>query len=205
MAKREYRRFTVEQKQEVLRMSVQPGVSVSEVCRKFGVAPSVFYSWRAVAQKGSAVALKQEGRRSSGATAGSEEARRQAELTRLRAVIALITAENLELKRRSEAGRFGARTGGHQGGGDRAGGAGKGAFGLSDGAHVAGFGRAAQRVLRGVSARGFDGSNGAATEALRGVASGTSGDLRFRAAACARGLSQADLDDGGCRDRMRGR
>jgi len=53
-------------------MSVQPRVWVSEVSRKFEVAPSVFYNWRAVAQKGSAVALKQEGRRSSGATAESE-------------------------------------------------------------------------------------------------------------------------------------
>jgi len=56
--------------------------------------------WFLAAQRGSAVALKQEGRRGNGGTAGSEEARRQAELTRLREVIAEITAENLELKKK---------------------------------------------------------------------------------------------------------
>ena len=31
---------------------------VSEVCRRHGLSPSVLYRWRAVAQGGSAVALK---------------------------------------------------------------------------------------------------------------------------------------------------
>ena len=54
MSKREHRRFTAEQKLEILREADQPGVSTSEVCRRHGLAPSVFYRWRAVAQGGSA-------------------------------------------------------------------------------------------------------------------------------------------------------
>ncbi len=50
MSKREYRRFTAEQKIEILREADQPGVTVSEVCRRHGLAPSVLYRWRAVAQ-----------------------------------------------------------------------------------------------------------------------------------------------------------
>lgn len=49
MSKREYRRFTAEQKIEILREADQPGVTVSEVCRRHGLSPSVLYRWRAVA------------------------------------------------------------------------------------------------------------------------------------------------------------
>ena len=57
MSKREHRRFTAEQKLEILREADQPGVTVSEVCRRHALAVSVFYRWRAVAQGGSAVAV----------------------------------------------------------------------------------------------------------------------------------------------------
>ena len=99
MEKRETRtRYTAQQKVEILREAEQPGVTVSEVCRRRGLAPSVFYRWRAVAETGSASALKQDayrrGRKDDAA------ARHAAELTRLRSVIAEITVENLELKKR---------------------------------------------------------------------------------------------------------
>ena len=98
MSKREYRRYTAEQKLEILREAEQPNVTVSEVCRRHSLAPSVFYRWRAVAQTGSASALKQDAKRVPGKS--DLEARREVELVRLRAVIAEITAENLELKKK---------------------------------------------------------------------------------------------------------
>lgn len=99
MEKRESRtRYTAEQKVEILREAEQPGVTVSEVCRRRGLAPSVLYRWRAVAEKGSASALKQDARRR--ARKDDEKARQDAEMARLRAVIAEITAENLELKKK---------------------------------------------------------------------------------------------------------
>jgi transposase len=99
MEKRESRnRYTSEQKLEILREAAQPGVTVSEVCRRRGLAPSVFYRWRAVADNGSAKALKQDAHRRP--KKDQAEARQEAELARLRAVIAEITAENLELKKR---------------------------------------------------------------------------------------------------------
>lgn len=98
MSKREHRRFTAEQKLAVLREADQPGVSISEICRRHGLAPSVFYRWRAVAQGGSAVALKRDAQRTP--RTGDAEARHKAEIERMRAVIAEITAENLELKKK---------------------------------------------------------------------------------------------------------
>jgi transposase len=98
MSKREHRRFTAEQKLEILREAEQPGVTVSEVCRRHGLSPSVLYRWRAVAQGGSAVALKRDAQRAP--RKDDPEARHKAEMERMRAVIAEITAENLELKKK---------------------------------------------------------------------------------------------------------
>jgi transposase len=50
MSKREHRRFTADQKLEILHEADQPGVTVSEVCRRHSLSPSVLYRWRAVAQ-----------------------------------------------------------------------------------------------------------------------------------------------------------
>ena len=98
MSQREHRRFTAEQKLEILREAEQPGVTVSEVCRRHSLAPSVLYRWRAVAQSGSATGLKRDAQRVP--RQGDAEARQAAELVRLRAVIAEITADNLELKKK---------------------------------------------------------------------------------------------------------
>jgi transposase-like protein len=98
MSKREYRRFTAEQKLEILREAEQPGVTVSEVCRRHGLSPSVLYRWRAVAQSGSTVALKRDTQRKP--RKDDAEARYKAEIERLRAVVTEITAENLELKKK---------------------------------------------------------------------------------------------------------
>ena len=91
MSKREHRRFTAEQKLEILKEADQPGVTVSEVCRRHALAVSVFYRWRAVA-------LKRDAQRKP--RKDDPEARHKAEIERMRAVIAEITAENLELKKR---------------------------------------------------------------------------------------------------------
>ena len=56
------------------------------------------YRWRAVAQGGTAVALKRDAQRT--ARKDDPEARHKAEIERMRAVIAEITAENLELKKK---------------------------------------------------------------------------------------------------------
>ena len=99
MEKRETRtRYTSEQKLEILREAAQPGVTVSEVCRRRGLAPSVFYRWRAVSETGSVSALKQDAHRRP--RKDDAEARHAMETARLRAVIAEITAENLELKKK---------------------------------------------------------------------------------------------------------
>src|ERR1019366_7174203 len=90
MSKGEHRRFTAEQKIEILREADQPGVAVSEVCRRHGLAPSVFYRWRAVAQGGSAVVLKRDAKRTP--RKDDIEVRQKAQIERMQAVVAEVTA-----------------------------------------------------------------------------------------------------------------
>ena len=94
-----HRRFTAEEKRAILAEAEQPGVTISAVCRKHRIAATQFYRWRAVAQAGADQALRAEGRGRSGAKPDAEQERLQEEITRLRAVVSEITAENLELKK----------------------------------------------------------------------------------------------------------
>ena len=98
MANRKNRRFTADEKVQILKEAEQPGVSIAEVCRKHGLSPSVFYGWRAVAQKAAGDALKSVSK--SNGKPDAEVERLRAELARMRAVVSEITAENLELKKK---------------------------------------------------------------------------------------------------------
>ena len=55
-------------------------MTVSEVCRRHSLSPSVLYRWRAVAQGGSAVALKRDAQRKP--RKDDPEARHKAEMER---------------------------------------------------------------------------------------------------------------------------
>jgi transposase len=104
MEKRSYRRFTAEEKRTILEETRQPGVTLSEVCRKHSVSPALVYQWRAVAQQATTAALQQVDSRGK-SQPDAQTARLLAELERMRRVVAEITAENLELKKNSRAAR----------------------------------------------------------------------------------------------------
>lgn len=99
MDKRSYRRFTAEEKRTILEQAQQPGVTMSEVCRKNQVSPGLVYRWRAVTQQATTQALQQLDSRGK-TQPDAAVARLQAELERMRRVVAEITAENLELKKK---------------------------------------------------------------------------------------------------------
>jgi len=104
MNKRSYRRFTTDEKRMILTEVQQPGVTLSEVCRKHSVSPALVYRWRAVAQQATTQALQKVDSRGK-TQPDAQTARLQAELDRMRRVVAEITAENLELKKNSRTGR----------------------------------------------------------------------------------------------------
>ena len=92
-------RLTVEEKLRILEEAQQPGVQIAELCRRHGIGTSQFYGWREQARQGAKAALSQPAGRKGHPKAEAAVERLTAERDRLRAVIAEITAENLELRK----------------------------------------------------------------------------------------------------------
>ena len=89
------RKWGAAEKLRIVLAGMQPGVEVSDLCRREGLNPVQFYAWRKQLL-GSADRVFEDKR-------GRPDARRQrleADNARFKDVIAEITAENLELKKR---------------------------------------------------------------------------------------------------------
>ena len=96
MTTKSRRRWTAEAKLQIVEEARQTPQTVSEVCRRHGIAPGQFYAWEKKARQG---ALKRLGEGRSGRKSSSREVELEAEITRLRAVVSELSAENLELKK----------------------------------------------------------------------------------------------------------
>ncbi|MCL0036431.1 transposase [Dehalococcoidia bacterium] len=90
------RRLSAEEKLRVVEEGRQSGASISEVCRRHQIAHTQFYRWERLARQGALEALRNGARK---ARNGKREEQLLAEIARLRAVMAELTAENLTLKR----------------------------------------------------------------------------------------------------------
>jgi transposase len=90
------RRWTAEEKLQVLTEGRQTGQTVSEVCRRHQLALGQFYDWESRAREGALEALRngRAGRRKVDRTSQLE-----AELQRYQVVVAELSAENLQLKK----------------------------------------------------------------------------------------------------------
>ena len=88
------RRWTAAEKLRIVLAGMQPGVEVTELCRREGLNPTLYYGWKKkLLSSAGKVFDDQDGRRS------AQEERQQAELRRFKDVVAELTAENLELKK----------------------------------------------------------------------------------------------------------
>ena len=88
------RRWSAADKLRIVLAGMQPNVEVSELCRREGINPTQYYGWKKQLLSSAAKVFDaREGKR------GVAEERKDAELRRLKNVIAEITAENLELKK----------------------------------------------------------------------------------------------------------
>jgi transposase-like protein len=96
MTTKSRRQWTAEAKLQIIEEARQTAQSVSEVCRRHGIAPGQFYAWEKKTRQGALKALR-EGRR--GRKSSSREVQLETEITRLRAVVSELSAENLELKK----------------------------------------------------------------------------------------------------------
>ncbi len=92
--RRPRRKRTAEEKLRIVLLGMQPGVEVSDVCRREGVDPGLYYAWKKkLLGSAKKVFEEREGK------PDAETERMRAELVRLKDVVAEITAENLTLKK----------------------------------------------------------------------------------------------------------
>lgn len=96
MSTKSRRHWTAEAKLQVIEEARQTPQSVSAVCRHHGIAPGQFYAWEKKARQGALEALRGG---KGGHKSNSREVQLETEITRLRAVVSELSAENLELKR----------------------------------------------------------------------------------------------------------
>ena len=71
------RRFTTEQKMAIIAETLQPGVSMSYVARRYGLSPSLVFRWRSLMREGGREAI-----RSDNEVVSASEARRLEEKVR---------------------------------------------------------------------------------------------------------------------------
>ena len=90
------RQWSAADKMRIVLAGMEAGTEISELCRVEGINPTQYYSWKKQLVSGAdAVFGKRKGDKGG---AGKVDPHEQ-EVARLRAVIAEITAENLELKK----------------------------------------------------------------------------------------------------------
>lgn len=90
--------YTADQKRSIVEEGNQPGVSKAEVCRRHGIAASVFYRWEEVMRQGALEALA-DSRGRQGRAIEAENARLKEQLARKNDVIAELTEALVQEKR----------------------------------------------------------------------------------------------------------
>jgi transposase len=88
------RKWPAEEKLRIVLSGMQAGVEISELCRQEGINPTMYHYWKhKLLGSAKRVFDEKEGRPS------AQEAKKEAELVRMKDVVAEITAENLDLKK----------------------------------------------------------------------------------------------------------
>jgi transposase len=95
--KRTRRQWTAQKKLKLVIESLEGGTRLADICRREGLAPNLLHLWRKQLL-GAAAAVFGRKAKGAGQSNGQIE-RQQAEIDRMKSVIAEITAENLDLKK----------------------------------------------------------------------------------------------------------
>ena len=94
MSEKKRRKWTASEKLRIVLTCMQPGVEVSEVCRREGINPTMYYTWKKRLLASATQIFEEKPKKRD-----AERERREREMSRMKDVIAEITAENLELKK----------------------------------------------------------------------------------------------------------
>lgn len=97
MERRQGRQISAEEKLRVLEEARQPGVTISEVCRRHQIAATQYYDWERRARQAALEGLASK-RKSKGNHPTIEEGLR-ADIVKLHEVVIALTTENVRLKK----------------------------------------------------------------------------------------------------------
>ena len=93
-ARRKRRRWTASEKLRIVLAGMESGVEVSELCRREGVNPTMYYGWKKKLLSSATKVFEEKSMKED-----AQQQRSERELARMKDVIAEITAENLDLER----------------------------------------------------------------------------------------------------------
>ena len=93
---KERRQWSAADKMRIVLTGMEAGTEISELCRVEGINPTQYYSWKKQLIGGADAVF---GKRRGGKAGAAGPDPHEQEMNRMRAVIAEITAENLELKK----------------------------------------------------------------------------------------------------------
>lgn len=95
------KRYSPEEKFKIVKEQLTTKTSVSEICKKYGISPGNFYSWQENFFAGAMAGFeKKRGPQASTAKADQRADELEKENTRMKDVIAEITAENVAFKKK---------------------------------------------------------------------------------------------------------
>ena len=93
-SKKKRRRWSSDDKMRIVLAGLEPGVEISELCRREEINPTQYYAWKKTLVSSASRVFNEQQQKPS-----KKEERMEGELSRCKDVIAEITAENLELKK----------------------------------------------------------------------------------------------------------
>lgn len=91
------RQFSADTKLQILKEGRHTNLSISQVCEQYQISPTLFYQWERQADQAALKALNGQARGRKKVRPAEEQL--LAEVQRLQAVIAELSAENLQLKK----------------------------------------------------------------------------------------------------------
>ncbi len=95
----ERRKFSAEKKVEILREHFRNKMTITEICDKYGINPSIFYRWEKELLEGAIeIFSKGHGKQANGAKGGKEK-KLEDKILKQQEVISWLTEQNLKLKK----------------------------------------------------------------------------------------------------------
>lgn len=96
------KRFSSEEKFKIIKEHLTTKTAISELCRKYGMTPASFYAWQEQFFEAALTGFdRKRGPKESTAKSDEREQAMEAEIHRMREVIAEITAENVAFKKKN--------------------------------------------------------------------------------------------------------